>query len=259
MQSWLRYFLPFGLVRASQLASELATLGVPRARALRLATKRSTATRLRQHNLDLLPPNALAGSGCVVDVGANVGEWTATVLDLTSPARVLCVEPDPKLVPILRRRFVQFPMVEVCETALGSSIGLAEFNLMANPVLNSLRQPAASMSNLFPESFQIKERIQVKLCTLDTLTLTLPQISILKIDAQGFEREILLGGAETLRKTEYVLLEVNFRPHYEKEASFTELNACMQKNGFCISNYSEPKGGRRQAMYADVLYVRKDS
>ena len=258
MHSWIRHFLPFGLVRASQFRSELIDLGVRPALASRLALQPSTQGMLRANNLDLLPLQALAQVKTAIDIGANAGEWTAAVLRFCQPERVLCVEPDPTLAGRLRERFKKAP-VTITETAAGDKTGSARFNRMSNPELNSLRQPAEGVVDLYPEPFQIKDQIDVTVQPLDAIAADLGRVSLLKIDAQGFEREILAGGREVLCRTDIVLLEVNFRPHYEGEADFYELDACMKRNGFCLANYSRPKGGKRQALFADAVYVRRES
>jgi len=257
MRSSLRHFLPFGLVRALQLRAELVRIGINRSQATKLALRPATRTELAHHNFDLLPDNGLAAPECVIDIGTNLGDWTNALLALCRPNRVLCVEPDPQLAVKLRARFQSHPSVEICETAIGDKSGIAGFNLMESHVLNSLRAPTKSMDQLFPEAFRVRETIQVKIQPLDALTENIAHINLLKIDAQGFEREIIAGAKASLAKTDIVLLEINFQPHYEGEAGLFELDASMQQNGFCIGNYSSPKGGERQALFADFLYVRK--
>lgn len=258
MNAWFRHLFPFGLVRASQIRSDLIRLGLTSSRATQLALRPSTPEKIRHHNLDLFPDGTLASPASIVDVGANQGDWTAAMLSVCRPTNILCAEPDPKLATKLRDRFRQQAFVAICETAVGEKAGFAELNLMENPVLNSLRVPTEEMASIFP-AFRVKESVRVKVTPLDVLTEKLGPITLLKIDAQGLEREILAGAAATLARTECVLLEVNFQPHYEGEAGFVELDALMQQYGFCISNYSPPKGGVRQALFADFLYVRKDS
>ena len=255
----MRHFLPYGVVRYSQVWSELSRLGIPRSAACRLALAQSVPTRISRSHLDLLPSNALKGIQGVIDVGANVGEWTADLLSICTPAQVLCIEPDPKLAAGLRLRFQERTDVLIEEAAIGDVSRVAELRVMHSSVLNSFRLPSDSMAALFPEPFRVEGAVRVKLRTLDSIAPVDLRISLLKIDVQGFEREVLVGAEETLKRTDVVILEVNLQPHYEGEAGFFELDSIMQRNGFCIGNYSEPKGGRRQALFADVIYVRKDS
>lgn len=258
MKSWIRHFLPYGLVRSSHIASELQQLGLTAGHAWRLAVRRPTVLRMHQLNLNLLPAGAFAKVENVMDVGANVGDWTADLLYFCRPTQVVCVEPDPTLAAGLRTRFAADPVVAVRQTAVGAAKGTAEFKIMESSVLNSLRMPSASITGVHPGGFAVKEVISVEVNPLDAIA-PAGRITLLKIDTQGFEREVLAGARETLARTDYVIMEVNFQPHYEGEADFHELDAIMQTHGFCIGNYSAPKGGRRQALFADVLYLRKDS
>ncbi len=257
MHGWYRHFLPFGLVRASQIHSDLLRLGVEPLRALRLAATISTPAKLRHHNLDLLPDATFSDPATIIDIGANRGEWTAAWLSLTGSGHVICVEPDPTLAEVLRKRFGKNQRVEVCEAAAAAVEGTAELNLMEDPVLNSLRKPTESMTDIFPKAFKIRKTATVKTMPLDRISDGHSKITLLKIDAQGFEREIISGAKATLERTECVLLEVNFQPHYQGEAGFVELDSLMQQHGFCIGNYSRPLGGQRQALLADFLYVRQ--
>jgi FkbM family methyltransferase len=255
MKTWLRHFLPFGAVRASQLASEMADAGVARRHAL----APRAAYRWKQLNFDLLPRGALRDrSARIIDIGANVGDWTADVLWVCPSARVTCIEPDPKLAAQLRARFAQAAGVEVIESAVGDRAGTIDFHLMESSVLNSVRTPNIEISGFYPSLFQVRETVTVPVQPLDAILAGSDRIALLKIDVQGYEREVLAGAMQTLQRTDHVLLEANFRTHYDGEASFFELDSIMQRHGFALGNYSEPKGGRKQALYADVLYVRTD-
>lgn len=258
MKGWYRHILPFGLVRASQMASDLIRLGLAPGRAWQLAFKPATSVQLQNLNFNLLPDAALSAVDCIVDVGANVGDWTASMSGFCTPARVYCIEPDPSLAAGLVRRFSEQPMVTVSQTAVGAEPGTVEFTLMKDPVLNSVRRPTGNMTANYLET-GIKETIQVTVRPLDAIIPADARVRILKIDVQGFEREVIAGAKETLKRTDYVILEVNFQLHYEGEAGFFELDTLMQEHGFCIGNYSKPKGGRRQALFADVLYLRQES
>jgi FkbM family methyltransferase len=258
MRRWLRHFLPYGLVRSLQMADELIRIGVPPTHARKLAKTRKTAVRMNNLNFDLLPDGALKDIGWVVDVGANEGEWTDDLLTICNPKHVICIEPDPNLAPKLKTRFAATPSVEICQFALGAAMGVSKFNLMKNTVLNSLRTPDPEMLKLNPTPFEISSTVTVQVRPLDSVLPSDQPIQLLKIDAQGFEREVLSGATQTLARTQFVLLEVNFQPHYQGEADFFELTTIMRRHGFEIGNYSEPKGGLREALYADVLYLKSE-
>jgi FkbM family methyltransferase len=233
-------------------------LGLPSGRAWRLALDPSSAARLSRTNLDLLPRGGLKDGATVIDAGANNGDWAGELLRFCAAGMLVCVEPHPELAQGLRRRFADRSVVRIVEAALGRATAMAELHVAANPQLHSLRLPGKGMTELFPEHFKVESATQVAVRTLDEIAREIPAIGLLKIDVQGSERELLAGAADTLRKTDHVILEANFVPHYEGEAGFFELDALMRGHGFELSNYSKPKGGRQQALFADFLYFRKD-
>lgn len=251
----LRHLLPFGLVRWLQFTRQLRDLGVARARAWRLALDPGMPARLGRLDLDLFPPGALAALETVVDVGANDGEWAAAVLEICEPRRVVCIEPLPELARGLRERFAGAAAVQVLECAAGPAGGDAVLHVTRNPLLNSVLRPAPAMTSLFPGHFEVERSVAVQVRPLDEIAAGLDRVSLLKVDAQGYEREVLLGATQTLRRTDFVLVEVDFQAQYEGGADFAAMDALMRSRGFAIANYSRPRGGRPQALYADVLYV----
>ena len=257
MKSAFRHLLPFGFVKASQVASELQRLGLAKRRAWRLAADPAITRRLQRLNFDLLPEKALANLDWVVDVGSHVGDWTADLLILCPQAHVICIEPDPSLALGLRNRFAGNRGIDIHETAVGAEKGTAAFKLMHNPLLNSFRALTGEVAKYYGEPLQARAEVMVQVRLLDTLVPPAGRITILKIDAQGLEREVIAGAAKTLLRTDYVIMEVNFQVHYKGEAGFFELDGLMQSHGFVLGNYSKPRGGQRQAMYADALYLRR--
>ena len=253
----LRMLLPHGLVRASQVAARLQALGLPRSRAWQRACDPDTPVRLSRAGLELLPRGALADPECVIDAGANIGDWSADLLRFCTPRRHLCIEPHPALAASLRQRFAAHAAVQVVECALGSATGEVRLNTAANPLLHSLRLPAAGMAGRFPADFRVDGELAVRMRTLDELARDLPRVSLLKLDLQGYEREALAGAGDTLRRTDAVLTEVNFVPHYEGEADFAELHGIFVAAGFRLANYAPPSGGdERCALFANFLYLR---
>nr|WP_249593332.1 FkbM family methyltransferase [Escherichia coli] len=61
---------------------------------------------------------------------------------------------------------------------------------------------------------------------------------MLKIDTQGSELNILVGGEQVLNNTLCIQLEVSFIPLYEGQPSFGEIDVYLRKHGFlphCIA------------------------
>ena len=244
MRNSFRYFLPFGIVRSSQMFDELRTLGIGRLAALAAACHPATNRRLQRSRLQLLPAGALARLHCVIDAGANVGDWTHDLLRFCVPEHALVIEPDPRLTTGLRERFSNVPQVKIHNVALGAQEGSLPFYQMAQSDMNSLFKPTTDARQTYGDIATIENTIQVPVKTLDTLAANLVKVNLLKLDVQGFEQHVLRGGTDTLRRTDAIILELNFVSHYQGDLCFHELDSMMNDLGFALSNYSPPARDR---------------
>ena len=78
-------------------------------------------------------------------------------------------------------------------------------------------------------------------------------VDLLKIDAEGFEKEILLGAEKTLKNTKQVLIEVRFYQLFESGSSFFEVHEILGAFGFVLMHLKACQG---QCVWADALYLR---
>lgn len=66
-----------------------------------------------------IPKDLLAGGGCVVDVGANIGMFALYAQLNWQPRTILCVEPVPPIRDLLRANVIDLPGVVIEESAAG--------------------------------------------------------------------------------------------------------------------------------------------
>lgn len=228
-------------------------------RRLGAATTRGGAARLaRESRLDLLPPHGLAELENVVDVGANEGRWSTAVLALARPRRLIAVEPSPVILPRLHAAIGRTEGVSIVEAAVGSSTGETTLYVTSHSHNTSSVRPRSDAMNAFYESgYALNEQIAVNVTTLDEITRDLDALSLLKIDVQGAEGLVLDGAAVTLRKTRWLLIEANFRSHYEGDMLFPDLHARLTTNGFVLTGISPPHVRQGIALWSDCLYTRE--
>ena len=137
----------------------------------------------------------------IVDVGAFKGGWSGMAREVWPDSNISMIEPQTEMLPELRRKAEQLG-AHLHEALLGAEDGKEiEFVIMQ------------SGSSVFEEQSEVPRRREMRtLRTLDRLLPDLPQIDVLKIDAEGYELEILRGAESSLRKTGVVLLEVSLIP-----------------------------------------------
>lgn len=154
-------------------------------------------------------------SGLLVDLGANEGEWTASVLRVFPELDVVAAEPGREPLSVLESRFAGYSNVTVDPRAVTDAVGTATFQRTRASVFASLLPPRASLQDLYPESpTEVIETVEVETVTLDQLVGERP-VSVLKLDVQGGELAVLSGGSDVLGRTAAILVEVLFVPHYE--------------------------------------------
>lgn len=225
-------------------------------RSLRIAASGRRTNALVNTRLELLPGHVLDELRVAVDVGANIGEWTAGLLKLSSPRRVLVFEPSPRVFPIVRGRFADRSEVTVIQAAVGDVDGTTPFQLTEHSHNASVLEPRSDRQELLDGGGHVRERAQVDICRLDTALAGIEAVDLLKIDVQGFERSVLVGASSTLGKTSWALLEANFVSLYDGDLLLPELHGLMSNAGFSLANLSRPYIRKGQALFSDALYRR---
>jgi len=130
----------------------------------------------------------------VVDVGANIGAHTLTLANLVgSTGRVLAFEPNPPIRGRLIRNLALngFDHVDVYEYALGDAEGQLSLRVPSSSSAESANPGLASLVALDTPH----ELVPVRVRCFDELfqETKLRDLSMMKIDVQGFELHVLRG------------------------------------------------------------------
>jgi FkbM family methyltransferase len=161
--------------------------------------------------------------GTAIDVGANNGLYT---LSLSSRAtRVIAFEANPVLVKFLRS--VSPPNVQIEQFALSNKPGQL---LLRIPRVAGVQNPGmatVSQFNTFESQFvEAVDDIAVTAMTLDQYVLSnnVAGISFIKIDVEGFEKEVLDGAMQTIKsQLPMLLIETELRHKADVDSIFNML------------------------------------
>jgi hypothetical protein len=111
----------------------------------------------------------------------------------------------------------------------------------------------------FPFTADTKQ-IPVQIRSLDSLpeVQALPLPLFLKIDVQGYEKEVLRGALLTLTRTAMVMLEVSLTELYHSEPLLDDILATMRSAGFYMSGIAgmtrRPRDDRQ--LQIDAVFER---
>ncbi len=160
---------------------------------------RSTGTWEREEGALLL---SLASPGCrFLDVGANVGYFSALMARAVPDAVIIAIEPEPRNLGLLRLNLWEHaPQAEIWGCALTAGDRLIGLSM-------SDGNPGDTRSDAGGERFSM---VSPGITGDDVLAGR--SVDLVKIDVQGFELEVVRGLVTTLRRSPDVVLVVEFLP-----------------------------------------------
>lgn len=169
----------------------------------------------------------MAAGDLVFDVGANLGNRSKVFVRLG--ARVVAVEPQQECAEFLQRAFAQTPDFHLVRRALGASVGEAEIMIADAHTLSSLSAKwvqAVRESGRFSE-IEWNRRETARVDTLDNLIAEFGSPVFVKIDVEGFEKEVVEGLSKRVKA-----LSLEFTHEY-LESTFS----CIEH----LCNLGEPR------------------
>jgi FkbM family methyltransferase len=141
---------------------------------------------------------------CVLDVGANVGQYHDFLRNkVLYDGTIVSFEPVSRHVELLRERARADGDWHVEGYALGAQDGSLPINIMASDQFSSFPEPDNSRVRDYAE---LNVPCHVETVTVRTLDVVLPVLQerlgfdrpYLKLDTQGFDIEVLQGGRDSL-------------------------------------------------------------
>jgi FkbM family methyltransferase len=205
-------------------------------------------------NLSDQPPNL------VIDIGANRGQFALAARRYFPDARIVSFEPLKESAVSYRRLFSSDPKVSLHEIAIGPHDKCMMIHVSHADDSSSLLPIAALQSKLFPGTEEKEQRV-ITVRRLDTLLCRedIEQPALLKIDVQGFEREVLEGCKALLPYFSHIYIECSFVELYCDQALAHEVISSLSDIGFALSgiyNLYYDKTGI--AIQGDFLFKRKN-
>ena len=199
---------------------------------------------------------------CVLDVGANVGQYAKRLREWGYRGRTVSFEPLADAHAALVRRAAADPLWQVApRMALGAEDGEVEIEVSAESDMSSILPQTALLREISPSS-RVLRREHVSLCRLDAVAdgyLRPDDRVLLKLDTQGFEPQILAGAAGLIPRLAGIQLEMSLVPIYQGERNFRDLLDHLAAAGFApylfLPGYFERKLARQ--LQIDGVFMRE--
>lgn len=171
----------------------------------------------------------------VLDVGANLGDYGRNLREAGYANAILSFEPLDAPYSQLTRTVAGDPLWQVApQMALGATNGTVRINVSANSTSSSILPMLGTHAEAAPESVYIGHQL-VPLRRLDGVSHPLLQRAtapFLKIDTQGYEREVITGASGLLPMLRGIQVELSLVPLYEGQSSWLALHQELETQGF---------------------------
>lgn len=196
----------------------------------------------------------------ILDIGANTGQFARQFRTLFPQAMMYSFEPLPACFEALESAFAADENFQAFNLALGDRNGRLEMIPNAySPTSSFLPMRSVCKAN-FPIVTEepALEVAMVRLDDLDGLSLRNPLL--IKIDVQGFEDRVLVGGPRTIRQADMLIVEMSFVALYEGSLLFDDMHARLRQLGFEYRGNFETIHSMTtgEVLQIDAIYRRVD-
>lgn len=186
----------------------------------------------------------------VLDIGANIGQFYILMKQMFPNCHVLAFEPLPKAVWKMK----QMGCDNVVEIAVSDKTG--EFSFYAP-------KPSSKGASFYAETHSYetftRNKITVKTETLDNLVDE--AYDLIKIDVQGSEYDVIMGGPKTIAKAKTVLMECGVTEYNKNAPSTYKIIEAMKDLGFYphhVMQEHTTKADPNTIVQVDLVFTKQD-
>jgi FkbM family methyltransferase len=187
----------------------------------------------------------------IIHIGAHRGQEIEEYVD-NGIQDIIMFEPVSLNFNILEKRMADVNAnISAYQVALGNEEKNVTMYLSDNDLISSsVLRPKVHLQLHPGVGFPGTEEVEMK--RLDSFAEETQNFNFINMDVQGYELEVLKGGAETLKHVDYVYCEINRDELYEGNAFVEDLDEFL-------SDYSMERVETDWAgtLWGDALYVRK--
>jgi FkbM family methyltransferase len=171
----------------------------------------------------------------VFDVGGNEGQFGHWLRQGGYQGRIVSFEPIRSVFDVLKAHAANDKAWEAHHVALGEASGQAVINVAESSVFSSLLPLRSAASVFDTESTQTRAE-EITIATLDQFAPSFEgRNCFLKIDTQGFERQVLLGAKKTLPTLKGVQMELPVIHLYAGVWGLADAISFMSEQGFVVA------------------------
>ncbi len=172
----------------------------------------------------------------ILDIGANTGQFAKQFNKLLPDAKIYSFEPLEICYNKLMENMGDVSQFQAFNIALGDING--ETNIYKNDYTPS--SSLLPIGQIHKEAFPFTKNVTAETIKIRRLDDALGELDItdnilVKIDVQGTEDKVILGGEVFLRKASIIILETSFQALYEGQILFDGIYDLLREKGFAYA------------------------
>ena len=205
----------------------------------------------------------LYGVETVFDLGANIGMSGQYLRNLGFCGKIVSCEPVARYYEVLKRNSARDPLWLCEQVAVGNKEGESEINVTGGGGgASSFLTMTPAVTEHAPE-LAVVGRERVRVTTLDALArkhYPAGDRLFLKLDVQGYERNVLEGGRETLERVVGMRIELSVLKSYEGEPLLCDMMPYLYGLGFSLAGIEPAWSDKRtqEVFQLDGMFFRTD-
>lgn len=199
---------------------------------------------------------------CVLDVGANVGQYASELRLIGFTGFMISFEPTPSSHAEMVRAAKSDSRWIPIGVALGEKSGSLALNIMASSDFNSFHQPSMAETGRLAPANKIVDTVDVQVETLDEL---LPKLQarygfkrpFLKMDTQGHDIAVFDGARAVHDRIVGLQSEISVKRIYENTLRWSEAIHHYEEAGFDLAGLFAVNPGENDLCELDCFMVRR--
>lgn len=198
-----------------------------------------------------------------IDIGAHKGKFVQNFIKIYKRGKFYITEPNSSIYTYLKKKF-RSNQIKIFDYAIGNFNEKKKMQINSVDLTNTLSKINKNSKYFKFKNFilSLKKNISNKSLTKIVNVITLDKfckinkikyIDILKVDVEGSEFEVLKGAKKIIKKTNFVIIEIQNNKMYRNYSKY-KIDLFLKKNNFkIIKTFKFPLIGFEDRVYKKII------
>lgn len=197
----------------------------------------------------------ISKANTLIDIGSNKGQFSLLVRKYFPDIKIHSFEPQLNELNI-QKKILGKKNIDYYNFGLGSEEKVLNFYITKRGDSSSFLKPNLEIikNKIYDTNKILGINVKKLDCVMSSNDIVRP--SILKLDVQGYELEVLKGASNILKYVDYIITEVSFVEIYNNQVSAKDLNNFMIANKFKLKGKCNLSKLKKKLFQEDLLFEK---